>query len=143
MDEQAKAAKREYDKLYYAKNRSKKIKQAVAWRKDNIDKFRAYTRKSNKRYYGINKDQLENKRLLKVYGLSKEDRTALFESQENKCAICKSDTSGKPGFVIDHNHKTGSIRGILCNSCNLILGRIDENISTLESMISYLRKYEG
>ena len=142
MEEQEKkSSKKEYDKLNYLKNKEKYKKAAKFWRKNNIEKARAIARKSCNRYYNENKEQLENKRLLKVYGLSKEDRDTLFKAQENKCAICKSETSGRPGFSIDHDHKTGFVRGILCNTCNLILGRINDNTSILESMILYLKKH--
>lgn len=147
MDEQpqinTKLSKKEYDRLYYSEHKEERKESAKTWRKHNMEKSRVIHRKSSNRYYKENKDQLENKRLLKVYGLSKEDRDILFESQENKCAICKSNTSGKPGFSIDHNHKTGSIRGILCNTCNLILGQLNDDTSILESMLLYLKKYEN
>lgn len=66
-------------------------------------------------------------------------------SQNNKCAICSEDipidyqsrTGGR--FVIDHNHKTGKVRGILCNSCNIALGHFKDNTGLLYTAIKYLR----
>lgn len=53
------------------------------------------------------------------YGITPEEYYSLLKKQGNKCAICgkKSSKEGKR-FAVDHNHKTGFIRGLLCNYCN-------------------------
>jgi len=43
-------------------------------------------------------------------------------------------------FCIDHNHKTGKIRGLLCCRCNLALGNVNENVTILLNMVNYLRR---
>lgn len=63
------------------------------------------------------------------YGLSIEDVIRMWNRQGGKCAICgiqmTIDQSGRGGhpqsFVIDHNHETGKVRGLLCNRCNISL----------------------
>ena len=52
------------------------------------------------------------------------------------CIICGSDDK----LVVDHDHITGQVRGMLCNPCNLGLGHFKDNVSTLESAIEYLRR---
>jgi|DEB0MinimDraft_10_1074344.scaffolds.fasta_scaffold184493_1 hypothetical protein len=59
------------------------------------------------------------------------------------CAVCGSENPGhrKYDFVVDHNHKTGHPRGLLCHTCNVGVGMFKENPSTLDNAISYLAKH--
>lgn len=79
---------------------------------------------------------LKNK--LNLYKLSEEEYEALQNKQNNKCAICGKSSSKV--LVIDHSHKTGKVRGLLCFSCNIMLGHIKDNVSLLEQAISYIKK---
>lgn len=79
----------------------------------------------------------------KVYKLSLSDREELFKNHNNKCAVCKvthvSTHNDKNYLCVDHDHKTGKIRGLLCCRCNRGLGYFDDNISRLEKLIEYLK----
>ncbi len=57
-----------------------------------------------------------------------------------KCEICGD---FKESLCVDHNHKTGEIRGLLCKPCNIGLSALKENDSVLESAISYLRSNQN
>jgi hypothetical protein len=56
-------------------------------------------------------------RIEKVYGLTAEQYDALLERQGGKCAICRARPRSKR-LAVDHNHKTGEVRGLLCSRCN-------------------------
>lgn len=58
-------------------------------------------------------------------------RLSMLYQQDMKCMICKKDCSSDP--VLDHNHKTGCIRGVLHRSCNLALGKL-EGIARINKM---------
>src|SRR5436853_4546544 len=60
------------------------------------------------------------------YRITEIDYQKLFILQEGKCAICK--IQQEKVFDIDHDHLTGEIRGLLCHSCNLLLGGAKDNI---------------
>lgn len=62
--------------------------------------------------------------LLAKYNLTHESFQKMLSDQEGKCAICKV-LFGKK-INIDHCHDTGRVRGLLCNSCNIVLGHIDK-----------------
>jgi F420-0:gamma-glutamyl ligase-like protein len=68
-------------------------------------------------------------------------REELIKKHGNKCAICEKPRSAfKKNLSVDHNHKTGQIRGLLCYRCNkFILGR--QTYGTVLKMKSYLEKY--
>lgn len=55
-------------------------------------------------------------RIKKVYGLSKAEYAAVLEAQGGLCAICKGARPYR--LAVDHNHKTGEVRGLLCKRCN-------------------------
>lgn len=79
---------------------------------------------------------------IKKYGLSVEDFYALLYAQRGACAICGDRASGKgPSgrrLNIDHCHKTGKVRGLLCVSCNRALGWFRDNPELLRKAIVYL-----
>jgi hypothetical protein len=66
----------------------------------------------------------------------------LLERQSGKCAICGNDSPGAHYRVllVDHNHLTNKIRGLLCNECNIGLGRFKDSIDLLKRAIAYLEQ---
>ena len=72
----------------------------------------------------------------------------LLLEQKGRCAVCsKHQIESERRFHVDHNHKTGEIRALLCNRCNSIVGCCEGNIQLknhedLKSAIKYLKKYE-
>lgn len=77
------------------------------------------------------------------YKISLEGYLELAEKQNFVCAIC-----GKENFrmrdthsgclVVDHDHRTGNVRGLLCHNCNRALGLLQDNVDNLISAINYL-----
>ena len=74
--------------------------------------------------------------LLKNYGITEDDYNRFLVRQEYKCGICGRE---KEKLHVDHNHKTGKVRGLLCNKCNLAIGQFGDDIQTLQKAIFYLR----
>ncbi|QSM04369.1 hypothetical protein PROPHIGD43A-4_59 [Mycobacterium phage prophiGD43A-4] len=60
-------------------------------------------------------------------------------AQRGKCAICGD---APESLVVDHNHETGAVRGLLCNNCNRCLGLLKDNIEVLTSAAAYLIQHE-
>lgn len=77
------------------------------------------------------------KRVGNIYGLKKEDFYNLIEAQEYKCKICQDELNEK-NTHIDHCHKTGLVRSLLCSRCNQAIGLMREDISILKKAIWYL-----
>ena len=71
-----------------------------------------------------------------------EEYQELLEEQAYGCAICgvKSNKNGSR-FCVDHNHSTGSIRGLLCHDCNTTLGKFNDEVEMFYKAIDYLEKY--
>ncbi len=80
--------------------------------------------------------------LLRKFGITLEDYDKMFASQGGKCFVCgASESGGKRSFYIDHDHKTGKIRKLLCLHCNSALGYAKDDPIILDELAAYLRKF--
>ena len=66
----------------------------------------------------------------------------ILAEQSNSCAICGSLQGGRKynSFKVDRNPKTGTVRGLICKSCDTIIKEVGDNVHTLENMIEYLHR---
>jgi len=107
------------------------------WRKENPIKFREYRR----RWAKENPEKIKNARLKCAYGLTLTDYRNLLKHQKGRCAICNSIMeSNQINLFVDHDKKSGIIRGLLCHFCNTGLGFFRDNPKFLKSAIKYLIK---
>ena len=62
--------------------------------------------------------------------------------QSNSCAICRTLQGGRKynSFKVDRNLQTGTVRGLICKSCDTIIKEVGDNVHTLENMIEYLHR---
>lgn len=82
--------------------------------------------------------------------ISKDDYEEMLKEQNHVCKLClnpetiiNSPKSGKVNrLAIDHCHKTDKVRGLLCRSCNLMLGNAKDSITLLQAAINYLKAYQ-
>lgn len=74
-----------------------------------------------------------------TYGLTKAELDLLLV-QHDQCAICRTRDWGKKGPQVDHCHRTGKVRGILCINCNNGLGRFSDDTGRLRAAVRYLRQ---
>lgn len=80
-------------------------------------------------------------RLKRQYSLSAEQFTDMFQRQGNACALCKSSTTAHH-WAVDHNHKTGAVRAILCHNCNVGIGHLQDNPELLRSAANYIERHD-
>jgi hypothetical protein len=115
-----KACYKIYYKNWYLQNRSKVKAKSLSWRINNPGKLTAY-------------------HLNRRYGLTTEQYDTMWAEQCGCCAICDQPT---PKLVVDHNHKTGRIRQLLCPACNRAIGSLQESPSILRSAAAYLEFHQ-
>jgi dCMP deaminase len=103
-------------------------------------------RKAQKRH----QPKQRNKYLKETYDISLEQYNEMSQLQNNVCAICKQPETKlndrKDGYQfmsVDHDHATGKVRGLLCDNCNLGIGRFSENRTLMRSAMNYLIKYSS
>jgi len=113
------------------------IKCHKQWNYNKYKKDKKKVLASNKRWADANPDKVRDIQLRYTYNITLEDYDKMFEEQKGICKIC----GGEPGnksFHVDHNHNTGKIRGLLCNSCNTKLGWYEKQ---KENIVDYLNEY--
>jgi len=94
----------------------------------------AYKRANPKKFSPYNVDYHRRKK----YGVTPVEYARMMVEQNGLCAICKEQDSRGRALDVDHNHETGVVRGLLCNTCNMTLGKVKDNTELLKSMIAYL-----
>ena len=75
--------------------------------------------------------------LRKKYGITQAHYDKMYDEQEGKCYLCDKKVT-RYKLAVDHCHKTGRVRKLLCTSCNAALGMLKEDKQTLSNMISYI-----
>lgn len=100
------------EKLRIDKNETNK-----QWRKNNIEKILRYK-----------------------YNISYNDWLIIWENQSGRCAICREIFIKPSDACIDHSHKTGKVRGLLCRKCNAGIGFFCDNSKLLTKAIKYLKR---
>lgn len=88
------------------------------------------------------KESTRRKIMFKKYGWTLEFFQSVLERNGNRCQICKLEFDGstKNQPNIDHDHKTGMVRGVLCRSCNTGIGHLKDSPDIMRSAIDYLDK---
>ena len=117
------------------------------WGKNNKEKRKSIYRK----YYSNNVEHAKIYCLRKKYWpnlsleAAKNEYNKLLEQQNSACKICRRSEQNKRNnkiseLAVDHCHKTGEIRGLLCGNCNKAIGLFKDDISLLTRTIKYLQK---
>jgi hypothetical protein len=63
----------------------------------------------------------------------------MLAAQHGVCAICRRTCRTGRSLVVDHDHATNVVRGLLCNGCNLVLGYMNDDVELLQAAIRYLQ----
>ena len=162
-------ARKAYQKAYYEANRATILEgqrernrasyqadkatykaRSERWRLENPERYRELTKRyaeanrekvkaTSAAWYSANKDRASatnraNK--LRGYGLTMEQFGLMLESQCGACLICLLPMT-RP--VVDHDHKTGAVRGLLCRTCNSALGLLKDSPEVLMRAADYLQ----
>lgn len=87
------------------------------------------------------RDAARNRRYLNRYGITAADVDELRAAQHYRCALCGRHEDRLPlGLMVDHHHRSGTVRALLCHSCNAGLGHFRESPETLRAALAYLER---
>lgn len=115
-----------------------KTESTMVWREKNKEYYNQSMRDYNQREgRDVWRRNYEYK---KKYGITLIQYNELLQKQNNACAICKKTKAGtrRKHFVVDHNHSTGNVRGLLCYGCNRALHTLD-NFQLLAAATEYIK----
>jgi len=119
-----------YQKEYYRKDKKRRLQLNQEWRKANPEKRAEQSWREHRK---------------RRYGLSEEAFMAIYHAQGGKCDMCgvSKEAYSIRGLCVDHDHKTGKVRGLLCTGCNTGIGSLKEDIELLLKAVEYLRKHKS
>jgi len=117
--------KREYAKTPAQREKRKEYMQR--WRDNNREKSNAARREYHYRNKETENARQKIQHIKYKYGLSFEQFEKMVAQQEGRCKLCgRIPKAGRiRGLHVDHSHKTGKVRALLCISCNTVLGRVE------------------
>src|SRR5574341_729598 len=153
--------KRAYARAYYGARKDLYRQRHLAWKAANPDAFRESQERSRVRlrepktqeqrnafqreryrtdeaYRNRRKATGRRTSLLK-FGLMPEDFQDILDEQGGGCAICHA-TPRNARMAVDHDHRTGLVRGVLCTRCNRALGQFRDDAGLLEEAADYLNR---
>lgn len=99
-----------------------------------------------KAFYARNPGYVRNANLKRCYGITLDDYDIMLVNQDGVCAICKGSETARykdgriKNLAVDHCHKTGRIRQLLCSNCNQVLASAKDNPEILYAAIDYLER---
>ncbi len=125
---------REHKKAYYETHADQIRERERVYNEANKDSIAA----RNQEYVKLHRVENRDRRLKNKYNISLEMYELQFVAQDGKCLICNSPSDL---LFVDHDHKKGNVRGLLCKHCSFILGHARDDISILQKAILYLRSY--
>jgi hypothetical protein len=138
----AREKKAEYNKQYYRANRAEIRQQQAGYYVEH----KPAMLKRAKRRHKANPTPYEQKRdqsLRRDYGITLLQYQDMLTRQRNGCAVCHQPETrtyrGKPRpLSVDHDHATGAVRALLCDSCNVALGLVAESAERLRALADYI-----
>ena len=115
------------------------------WRIKNVDRRDEHNKK--RRENPVRKEYDRQRGYMRKYGITRETYLAMREAQGYRCAICglhedEHKLSRWGNLCLDHNHKTGQIRSLLCAQCNKGLGSFKDSAIMLKWAAAYLESHE-
>lgn len=103
------------------------------------EKRREYVRRYKERHPERVKQQERRQSLKSKFGMTVEQYDGMLAEQGGVCAICESAPT-KRALAVDHDHTDGSVRGLLCSSCNTALGLLSDSPAAVRAALTYLEK---
>lgn len=146
-----------------------RLKRSLQTKQENVIKTREWRRKNREKVSEWRREDYKNNpekykkwaaahiekngsydgdmRAARRFKISLSQYHEMIDKQGNRCAICKEYETRVINekfcrLCIDHDHNTGTIRGLLCHDCNTGLGKFEDNVDRLQSAIEYLKKHK-
>lgn len=120
------AKSREIKRRFYHSNRENQVNRVKQYQAENREKVSAYSRETE--YRG------------RKHGLARGEFEIMLEEQNGRCKLCGTPTP-EGDLHIDHDHKTGLVRGLLCRPCNAGPGMFHDSPEELRRAIDYIERH--
>uniref|UniRef100_UPI00111D166A endonuclease VII domain-containing protein n=1 Tax=Nitrospira cf. moscoviensis SBR1015 TaxID=96242 RepID=UPI00111D166A len=95
----------------------------------------------HRKYRAANREKARERHQKYKYGLTTEQYNAMLLEQGGGCAICRGQCKRNSRLSVDHCHRTGAVRGLLCSNCNTGIGMFKDSPALLQAAADYLKKF--
>ncbi len=118
--------------------------KAAYWKKwaelpGNREKAKNYQKKYARIHSEELKEKAKNRRLKRLYNITREQYDKMNEAQNGRCKLCANDPAPGKSLAVDHCHETGKVRGLLCRMCNRnIIGLIESQGIDPQKIVEHL-----
>lgn len=112
---------------------------AIGWQKVNPEKSYAAKKRWQAKNPELHRQHQFEYRLKHYFKMTVEDYNHFLSKQKGGCGICGREPSPDRRLAVDHDHKTGKVRGLLCDMHNQALGKFNDDPKLLWNAIKYLR----
>lgn len=123
-----------YSKTKYNRNPTEGRKRVQSFRESNPSYSSEYQRNRRKFF----PEKVKDAQLRHKYGISIDDWNRMFKQQKGACAICKAK---KVCLCVDHNHRTGAVRELLCAQCNYAIAHLKDSATLALEAARYLKRH--
>ena len=134
-------------KSHYERNKARYIANTKAWRATKTkEELADMARRSmaNKKLDPVKYARHVQLHRLSRYKMSIGQFSEMLARQGGACAACNDSVGlGKRGICVDHDHKTGRVRGLLCGHCNRAIGHMRDDASIAASIVRYLLSHKA
>ena len=99
--------------------------------------------KQGKYFRGRCVDCRRSKLYFQKYGITVETYNHILKEQKNRCRFCNKKDSGRESdtfLIVEHNHKNGNVRGLVCHNCNSLIERIESNLDKISSVKKHINQ---
>jgi len=110
--------------------------QREKYNSDPSEKLKRQLRERKRK--SINPLAKKDSELRRLYGITINEYLTMLSKQGEFCKNCKQECKTKLSLSVDHDHKSGKIRGLLCNRCNRAIGMFEDNKELLRLAANYL-----
>lgn len=127
-------------KAEWARTESQRQKRTAymrIWRSKNRERHNQLARESYRRHASKISQELKDVLRYKQYGLTPEQVETMLVRQNHRCAICQGERDTGRRLHVDHCHKSGAVRGLLCPRCNSQLGWFEKiGVAAIEAYLN-------
>lgn len=135
--------KQEYMREYRKINADKLHQQMRKYSRKQRDERRGHSPRSYSKRgkYSTSQELYKDANFRRKYKLTLDQVNSMIVAQDHRCAICLEKLGESRDTHVDHDHKTGKIRQILCRGCNHGIGNFKENMVILQRAVDYLKRW--
>jgi hypothetical protein len=128
------------EKVWRTKNREQRLSYEKVYRSKNRDRLRAKWKRWAAADRVTHPEKHREQHLVRLYGITQAQYDAMATAQNYECASCHAPAAGEKHGVlgVDHCHKTGKVRGLLCSKCNMIIGQANDDVELIKRWAAYL-----